>query len=135
MGAWGFRSFENDEALDWVAELEESPSLTPVRRALRRARWNFTGFGISGTAECGIAAAEVVAAMRGRPAADLPEGLREWTSRTPVDSRTLKGLVSRAKYVCKKVVKDKAIRSRFFEEKDVAEWQAVVHELILRLEG
>jgi Domain of unknown function (DUF4259) len=75
MGAWGAGSFENDAASDWAAELAEHGDVGVVRDTLL------------GAARCppdeeldaddaaeALAAAEVVAAGRGRPAKAIPMG-------------------------------------------------------------
>lgn len=78
MGTWGARAFENDDALDWVWELEESRDDSVVRGALRA---------VGGVADieapeaaCGLAAAEVVAAAAGAPAGWLPEPVTAWVA-------------------------------------------------------
>ena len=35
MGAWGSGNFENDDAMDWVADLEETRNLKLVKQTLR----------------------------------------------------------------------------------------------------
>ena len=75
-GAWGAGSFENDSALDWTDTLVDRGSLESVYKTLRHvlsAKYVDVDLGASG-----LAAAEVVAALDGRPASSLPEGLRSW---------------------------------------------------------
>ena len=81
MGYWGGGSFENDHALDWVGDLAAARDLTFVRAALEAA---------SGVGEAvldapvgaeAVAAAEVVAALRGNAAADMPEEAAAWARR------------------------------------------------------
>ena len=92
MGAWGVGTFENDEASDWVYRLEDTGDFTLVRDTLVAAA-EPSGYLESATGSSALAAAEVVAAMAGRPAPDLPEEVRAWvadhrTALTP-DLRTL----------------------------------------------
>lgn len=87
MGAWGYGSFENDDALDWVGDLTDGRSLKPVEAALDAALGAEADFGISGEAECGLAAAEVVAALGGAPSGDLPEEIAEWIAARPWERR------------------------------------------------
>jgi hypothetical protein len=75
MGAWGAGVFENDEALDWLGDLVEANDLGPIRAALAGAQGG--GFLEADAAIAVLAAAEVVAALRGRPMADPPEQLGE----------------------------------------------------------
>jgi hypothetical protein len=79
MGAWGTGVFENDWALDWVAELSRSGDADFPASALRE----FDG-GLLESWECAtaLAAAEAVAASSGESPADLPDGVRMWLERT-----------------------------------------------------
>jgi len=78
MGAWGTGSFENDEALDWVAELEESRGLKLVKAALRDVVDAGDGYLEANVASRGLAAAEVVAGLNDAPGDDLPEEVENW---------------------------------------------------------
>jgi hypothetical protein len=78
MGAWGVGTFENDDASDWVYQLESAADLTLVRNTLLSAA-EPTGYLEAPVCAEALAAAEVVAALAGRPAPDLPEEVRDWT--------------------------------------------------------
>jgi Domain of unknown function (DUF4259) len=56
MGAWGAGPFENDDASDWVYELEEAPDLNFVRDVLSPTTQSF--------ATCG----KTLPTLAGRPA-------------------------------------------------------------------
>ncbi len=78
MGVWGAKSFENDDALDWVADLDEANDIEPVTKAL-----NYIVNGDSDyleIPECSVAvaAAEIVAALRGFPVSDPPDEVQDW---------------------------------------------------------
>ena len=81
MGAWGHGIFENDDALDWVDEFERvDQKLEFVEATLAFAiatseRGDYMDLPIGAHA---LAAAEVVAALRGRPSDSLPEYLKVW---------------------------------------------------------
>jgi hypothetical protein len=79
MGAWGARAFENDDALDWVAEFEGAPSELKLRRTFDAVLGSddYLDVDIGGHV---VAAAEVVAAAAGGPAQDLPPLLRDWAA-------------------------------------------------------
>lgn len=80
-GAWGEGSFENDDALDWVATCSSSKSISPVRQSLERAlRGKYLK---APEASSAVAAAEVVAAAKGRPNPKLPAELAAWVKRQP----------------------------------------------------
>lgn len=88
MGAWGISTFENDGALDWIGDFLESPSESRIIQTFApQARSTKTGFfaklfGARSTplveefeGEEVLAAAEVVAIMKGQPPSQIPEDL------------------------------------------------------------
>jgi hypothetical protein len=73
MGFWGSGSFDNDAAMDWLGELERELRLSFVQDALREAiADDDQDFEPSWKEAQGIAAAEVVAALCGKPNSRLP---------------------------------------------------------------
>lgn len=76
MGTWGSGPFENDRAADWVDNLEDADDMTLAMDALERVRSR--EHVDADDASIAIAAAEVVAAVGGRPHEDLPEDVRRW---------------------------------------------------------
>ncbi len=79
MGTWGVGAFENDDALDWVAELEETLGFNLIERSLDQVNELLKDDYLeAGLAQNALAAAEVLAAMAGRGRADLPEAVRAW---------------------------------------------------------
>lgn len=90
-GAWDTGPFDNDDALDWVWELSESDDLSVIKSTLKPAA-NSTGYLEAPTASMAIAAAEVVAALKGNPRSDLPDEVTEWVQahNVPVEDDLLK---------------------------------------------
>jgi uncharacterized protein DUF4259 len=88
MGAWGWGPFENDDSLDWAAELGESDDpgfpASVLRELGTRARIGRRDGNV------GLAAAEAIAASRGWPPDPLPEQVQEWltATRARADTRT-----------------------------------------------
>ena len=78
MGTWGSGPFENDHAADWAYDLEDADDLALAMDALERVR--NAEYVDADDASIGVAAAEVIAAVGGRPHADLPEDLRRWAA-------------------------------------------------------
>lgn len=76
-GAWDTGPFSNDDALDWVWELTQSNDLSVIEAALGSAA-NSPGYLEAPTASMAIAAAEVVAALRGNPRPELPDEVTKW---------------------------------------------------------
>jgi hypothetical protein len=80
MGSWGTTSFENDTALDWLAELDDGDSVDGLFDALDIADRAYLE---APDGEQVIAASEVVAALGGRASEDLPEEIISWVARHP----------------------------------------------------
>lgn len=78
MGASGYSAFENDHALDWLAQLESAEDtsiFTDTFDAVLNAGEDYIEITEASNA---IAAAEVVAALLGRKATSLPAEVVEW---------------------------------------------------------
>ena len=79
MGAWGPASFDNDDAVDWLAGLSRSTDLRPIQTALEAVtRLQPASYLEAPEASMAVAAAEVVAALLGRPGANLPTEVTAW---------------------------------------------------------
>ena len=74
MAEWGPGPFENDDAADWVYDLEAG-SIVVLRRALDIATLRYLEVR---EASIAIAAAEVIAAAVGRPNPALPDLAAQW---------------------------------------------------------
>lgn len=126
MGAWGPGSFENDDALDWAAELD-GLDVPAVEQALRTACEATPGLESS---SIGIAAAAVVAAAIDGRADELPPELRDWTlARRPA----LAGLRDDARDALRSIRSDSELRDLWAESDDLDAWTSVVDALIARL--
>jgi hypothetical protein len=84
MGAWGPGAFENDAALDFVPEIEAAQDLADALTIRTPDQ------PIDADTACRIVVvAECVAAMRGHPCADIPDGLAEMLAAFGQPSRSL----------------------------------------------
>src|SRR5262245_18021912 len=129
MGAWGKGAFDNDDARDWVETLRYSSGPEPLIDALE-AVLHARGDLEAPEASRGLAAAEVVAALLGQPAATLPEDVVSWTARreTPPASvvRKARGAVSR-------ILADSELKDLWAESGSLAKWRQEVEGLLGRL--
>jgi hypothetical protein len=131
MGAWGTGSFENDDALDFVIDLELATTFQPVRQAMERvAGLPPSGYLDATNAAVGLAAAEVVAALMGQPADDLPDDVNLMLPNLRVgftgdDSRLALAVVDRA-------ASSSELRE-LWDEGDASRWQADIKALVQRL--
>lgn len=130
MGAWGPGSFENDDALDWLADLVDGGGMDVVESA-------FDGVADAEYLEApeassAVAAAEVVAALAGRPPAELPDEAAEWVAahgRPPGDR-----LMRQARAAIQRVRTDSELKELWEEDGEGPnEWHAAVDDLLRRL--
>lgn len=131
MGAWGVGTFENDDAGDWVYRLEESEGLKLLTDTLSPAA-DPTGYLEAPTCTEALAAAEVVAALAGRPAPDLPEEVQAWVkahrAKVPSDLREL------ALRAVDQVAGDSELKELWQESDEMEAWSDRVQELRGRLD-
>ena len=130
MGAWGTGSFENDDALDWMGDLAESGDAAAVESALKVVAES-TGYLEAPEGSAALAAAEVVAALRGQPAGDLPEEVALFTRGR---ARPSPELVATARAAVERVLQDSELRELWEETDDFETWQAGVADLVRRLQ-
>jgi hypothetical protein len=134
MGAWGAGCFENDTALDWVWELADSDDLILIESAVAEVL-DATDYLDADVACIGLAAVEAVAALAGNPAEDLPEQVAGWVeaqSAAPPEA-----LVQDCLAAVDKIRRDKISELKELWEEDaavVAEWHAVLDDLVMRLQ-
>ena len=88
MGASGPGSFENDDARDWVAELESYADDGPIIDALNTIIDQTDDYPETPDCKVAIAAAEVVAALMGNPHEDFPDELEAWVEDRSAPSAT-----------------------------------------------
>ncbi len=129
MGAWGTGSFENDEAVGWVAGLD-AITLDELMRLLGRAA-DDSGYLEAAPARVAVAAGEVVAALNGAPAVGAPAGILVW-ARGRVCTPELKGAAVRA---LDRVRTNSELKDLWMEADGLNEWSGAVRELQGRLGG
>ena len=152
MGAWGPGNFENDWALDWIADLRHSKGdalvtstlaqiiahggtkkSSPRLLDLLRARTSHTNWLKANLCAQGLAAAEVVAARIGHPAQVLPDSLVEWLREYSFSVANENVRISALKAV--QIIKTNSELQQLWDEGSGEKWHAVVEELQQRLGG
>ena len=133
-GGWDTGSFDNDDALDWIYELSESEDLSVVESALQNAV-DASGYLEAPTGSAAIAAAEVVAALRGKPKSELPTEVTDWvrTHQFAVGS----DLVETARSAISAVRNSESseLAQLWSDSKELADaWEADLGDLLKRLE-
>lgn len=134
MGAWGAGNFENDTALDWVLALEESEGLGLVGQAIADVLKG-DDYLDADVACIGLAAAEVVAALRDQPLDGLPEEVSRWVHAQGINPSD--ELVNDCLAAIEKIRSDDGSELRELWEEDddsPVEWYAVLEDLVARLQ-
>jgi hypothetical protein len=131
-GAWGFSPFENDDALDWVADLEETSG--PQYLADTFLQIDAKAKYIEAP-DCSfaLAAAEVVAATRGHPTTTIPPEVSRWVKRVqPTVSDDLVAAARSAVATCRDG-RNSELRELWQDSKDAKSWLEDTDNLLRRL--
>jgi hypothetical protein len=127
MGAWGAGHFENDDALDFLAEVDGPQVLEATFKMLPPPG---EGCIDASDASRAMAAADIVAAMKGCPSADCPEELQDRLSDFGEPGNELLAL---AREAVSRVLFDSELLDLWAESEDAEIWNQSVTDLIDRL--
>ncbi len=131
-GGWDIGPFDNDDALDYVYELQEYDTHQALRQALGKPCVS-ASYLEAPTGAQAIAAAEVIAAILGNPAANLPGEVEEIVS--SYDGRIDAKLLDSAKACVERVLDTESseLAQLWQEVGEFEQWQALTRGLITRL--
>ena len=129
MGTWGLGAFDNDDAADWVWDLERSTDLQVVVRALTPP----PGYLETPDATLVMAAAEIVAAAGGHPHARLPPRVSEWIQKQA--HLDFVSLVSLARTQVHRLLSSPNEWAELWDDSGQrSEWESEANALLTRLE-
>ena len=130
-GAWGHKSFQNDDALDWVENSLKTGGQSAVERAVLRVAKG-RGYLEAPEASYAIAACEVLAAAQGRSSPDLPEEVAILAKTLP---STVKDEVRKsARDAIERVLGDQSeLNELWMDSKDFQDWKKCVESLKTRI--
>jgi hypothetical protein len=133
VGTWGTEVFANDDAMDWIAALEDTDDIGVVERALRTVN-DADGYLEAPDCSVALAAAEVVATILKKPGPDVPSEVFEWIAR--VGREMASSLPGDARRAIDRIASDSELLELWEEAGDPAlgEWRATLTELHGRLE-
>jgi len=132
MGAWATDSFANDDALDWLIDFAETPTTEMLRDTLEHIT-NLEPDEYLEATDCAeaIAAAEIVAALNGKPAAKLPDDLKAWLQTD--HGMAAQALTAVAIAAVKRIVQESELQELWAESDNDKNWLADMAELEQRL--
>lgn len=131
MGTWDYHNFDNDAAADFAEEFRERPNEASLYEALTTATEE-EGMLESDDAATALAAAELVAAIIGKPAADIPVGLLAAVHKFDADD-DYEELQEMATEAVELVLKKSELQELWAETEDYKNWQLLQQDLLNRL--
>ena len=133
MGAWDIGSFDNDDASDWLYDLEESTDTSVIQAALDAVNESEEDSPEAPDCTCALAAAEIVAALRGYPLESLPENAQAWVDTH--DGMEVSSLVKPALAAVERIRTNSELKDLWEDggESDAAKWHATLDDLTARL--
>jgi hypothetical protein len=130
MGAWGPGPFDNDDALDWLADVTASDDPTSLEAAFAHVDSSATTID-SPSCAAAIAAAEIVATIARRPMGDLPEDATVCAGRfAGVFSPTL---LAKARVAVGCIRRASELRDLWLDSSHFSRWESSVRDLEHRL--
>jgi hypothetical protein len=132
MGAWGEKAFENDSALDWLAEFEDEGA-TAVREILKRvAGAKASEYVEADDGSAAIAAAEIVAASLAKGTDRVTAEITAWIGANP-DAFVAKDLLVARQAVERVCGKSSELNELWSENGADSDWHKDVRALLTRL--
>ncbi|SDL32124.1 protein of unknown function [Paenibacillus sp. OK060] len=134
MGAWGTGIFENDDVLDWKADLLDSDDIELIEETIEEVLEE--EYIDSDLASNALGAIEILAALQGSPGKEIlnnqsnTEDLYDW-----IDTHRGIGkkLISKAKRAVKKIKKDSELKELWEESEEYPIWLNTINDLENRL--
>ena len=130
MGAWDIGSFDNDDALDWVYELEEAEDFSILAEAFETVLGQRGAVPDASDSSIVVCAAEVTAGLLDSRSDELPDEVLAWMEDQPEPSEALLKMASEALTI----VLNKSELKELWAESDVyTEWEEGIRELLERM--
>lgn len=134
MGAWGTGIFENDDVLDWKADLLDSDDIELIEETIEEVLEE--EYIESDLASNALGAIEILAALQGSPGKEIlnnqstTEDLYDW-----INTHKGKGkeLIAKAKRAVKKIKKDSELKELWDETEKYPIWLNTIDDLENRL--
>jgi hypothetical protein len=131
MGAWDFGPFDNDDAGDWLYELEKSSDTSVIAEALHRVTNIGDEYLEAPDCSSAIAAAEVVAALRDHPVGKFPDNAKQWVATH--GSLKADTLVPSALAALQRIRTNSELKELWDESDEAPKWYATLDDLTDRL--
>lgn len=134
MGAWGTGNFENDSALDFVADLKEMDPVLLKNAIVFLAEAESEQELDSDDCCAALVAAEYVAAARGNASPAITDEQKKWIAEKDIKSMDeAHDLASHARSAVERIRTQSELQELWEESDHFQEWYKVQEELIRRL--
>jgi len=130
MGAWDIGSFDNDDALDWVIELEKARDFSILEAALQTVIDQKGEMPDATDCSIALCAAEVLASLLDNPVSDVPDEVLEWIEDKPEPSAELIKLGLKAIAV---ILDESELKELWLETDEYQDWEDNVTSLVENL--
>lgn len=120
MGVWGFKNFENDDALDWAAELVEQSDKHLVICALKEIVNNDDYLEVPECCE-GLCAVNIIACIKDNQFAGLPKEVIDWLQEVG-DLEFNDADINLAKDALNRIMTESELKELWEETDDFEEW-------------
>ncbi len=134
MGAWGKGTFENDKACDFAANVAEGSGLVLLEQALDRVLASEATYLDASDAEKGLAAADIVARLKGSPGDQTSYTARidAWIERSK--SKPSDALIEKARRSIARILTEPSALLELWQDSgDLEVWKQSVDEVSRRL--
>lgn len=125
MGAWGFKTFENDYALDWVGSLIIQNKKDMIISALKEIELNNEYIEAPECSEA-LCAIEIIASIKSEDSSDLTEELLEWINiKRGLLRKSItfsQSEINLAISTLKKIINDSELKELWQESDNYQEW-------------
>jgi hypothetical protein len=130
MGAWDIGSFDNDDALDWVFELEKVRDFSILEEAFETVIDQKGDMPDATDCSIALCAAEVLAGLLDNPVSDVPDEVLEWIEDKPEPSEELIKLGLKAIAV---ILDESELKELWLEADEYQDWEDNVTSLVENL--
>jgi hypothetical protein len=132
MGAWGAGLFDNDDVMDWLADLEEAKDWSLVEIAFAAVIADDVEYREAPECSVALGAAALVAAKVRAAPIELPKAAQEWVQRVPMPHP---GLPAVAVECIDAVLQDSELKDLWEESDSFKAWKAALRSLRKSLVG
>lgn len=130
MGTWGYYNFDNDAAADFAADFRDNHSEVTLLEALVAVAEEEDQIDGDAASEA-LAAAEIVAAILGKPSRDFPADLIPVIVK--LDASESEDLREMAQQAVQAVANKSALQEMWAKNESANDWQQTQQDLLQRL--